>query len=44
MATNIFVNLPIKDLEKAKKFFLKLGYTFNQQFTEAFAITYKNAR
>jgi uncharacterized protein len=34
MATNIFVNLPVKDLEKTKEFFLKLGYTFNQQFTD----------
>lgn len=34
MATNIFVNLPVKDLEKSKEFFLKLGYTFNQQFTD----------
>lgn len=34
MATSIFVNLPVKDLEKTKEFFLKLGYTFNQQFTD----------
>lgn len=34
MATNIFVNLPVKDLDKTKEFFLKLGYTFNQQFTD----------
>jgi predicted lactoylglutathione lyase len=34
MATNIFVNLPVKNLEKTKEFFLKLGYTFNQQFTD----------
>ncbi|HTM93476.1 MAG TPA: VOC family protein [Flavisolibacter sp.] len=34
MATNIFINLPVKDLEKTKEFFLKLGYTFNQQFTD----------
>lgn len=34
MATNIFVNLPIKDLEKSKEFFSKLGYSFNQQFTD----------
>lgn len=29
----IFVNLPVKDLEKSKEFFGKLGYTFNPQFT-----------
>jgi predicted lactoylglutathione lyase len=33
MATRIFVNLPVKDLEKTKEFFSKLGYSFNQQFT-----------
>ena len=34
MATKIFVNLPVKDLNKAKEFFGKLGYTFNAQFTD----------
>lgn len=34
MATSIFVNLPVKDLEKSKEFFSKLGYSFNQQFTD----------
>lgn len=34
MATKIFVNLPVKDLDKAKAFFGKLGYTFNTQFTD----------
>ena len=34
MATNIFVNLPVKDLEKAKEFFRNLGYSFNPQFTD----------
>ncbi len=33
MATSIFVNLAVKDLEKSKAFFLALGYTFNPQFT-----------
>ena len=33
MATQIFVNLPVKDLDKTKTFFSALGYTFNQQFT-----------
>ena len=35
MATKIFVNLPVKDLDKTKDFFAKLGYTFNPQFTDA---------
>ena len=34
MATNIFINLPVKDLEKSKNFFSKLGYSFNPQFTD----------
>ena len=33
MATKIFVNLPTKDLEKAKEFFTKIGFTINPQFT-----------
>ena len=35
MATQIFLNLPVKDLNKSIEFFTKLGYTFNQQFTDA---------
>jgi len=34
MATKIFVNLPVKNLNKSIEFFTKLGYTFNQQFTD----------
>jgi uncharacterized protein len=34
MATKIFVNLPVKDLDRSKAFFAKLGYTFNPQFTD----------
>jgi uncharacterized protein len=34
MATKIFVNLPVRDLEKSKEFFSKLGYSFNKQFTD----------
>ena len=33
MATQIFVNLPVKDLDISVAFFTKLGYTFNPQFT-----------
>jgi uncharacterized protein len=36
-ATKIFVNLPVKDLERSKAFFGKLGYTFNPKFTDATA-------
>ena len=34
MAKQIFVNLPVKDLPKSIDFFTKLGFTFNQQFTD----------
>jgi uncharacterized protein len=34
MATQIFINLPVKDLKKSIEFFTKLGYTFNAQFTD----------
>ncbi|WP_019499053.1 VOC family protein [Pseudanabaena sp. PCC 6802] len=34
MATKIFVNLPVKDLNKSVQFFTKLGYEFNPQFTD----------
>ena len=35
MATQIYVNLPVKDLDRSVKFFTHLGYKFNQQFTDA---------
>lgn len=34
MASKIFVNLPVKDLNKSIEFFTKLGYRFNPQFTD----------
>lgn len=34
MATQIFVNLPVKDLQKSVAFFTALGYRFNPQFTD----------
>lgn len=34
MAQQIFVNLPVKDLPKAIRFFTKLGFTFNPEFTD----------
>lgn len=34
MATKVFVNLPVKNLNKSIEFFTKLGFTFNQQFTD----------
>jgi predicted lactoylglutathione lyase len=34
MATKIFVNLPVKDLDNSVQFFTQLGFTFNPQFTD----------
>jgi len=33
MAKQIFVNLPVKNLNNSMEFFKKLGFTFNPQFT-----------
>ena len=34
MPSQIFVNLPVKDLKASIAFFTALGYSFNQQFTD----------
>ncbi|WP_159715613.1 VOC family protein [Geminicoccus flavidas] len=34
MATKIFVNLPVKDLDQSMVFFRGLGFDFNPQFTD----------
>ena len=34
MHSEIYINLPVKDLKRSVDFFKKLGYTFNQQFTD----------
>ena len=34
MSTKIFVNLPVKDLQRSIDFYSKLGYAFNPQFTD----------
>lgn len=33
-SANIFVNLPVKDLNKTVDFFSKIGFEFNAQFTD----------
>ena len=33
MASQIFVNLPVKDLQVSKAFYTGLGFTINEQFT-----------
>jgi predicted lactoylglutathione lyase len=37
MSTNIFVNLPVRDLDRSIDFFTKLGYKFNPLFTDSTA-------
>ncbi len=34
MNQQIYVNLPVRDLERSKTFFAALGYSFNPQFTD----------
>lgn len=34
MATQIFVNLPVKNLRRSQDFFASLGYSFNPDFTD----------
>lgn len=34
MSTQIFVNLPVKDLDRSVEFFSSLGYKFNPMFTD----------
>ena len=34
MAKQIFINLPVKDLNKSIEFFTKVGFTFNPAFTD----------
>jgi uncharacterized protein len=34
MSKKIFVNLPVKNLDKSVAFFKRLGYTFNPKFTD----------
>jgi hypothetical protein len=41
MATQIYVNLPVKDLQKSIAFFSALGYEFNPQFTDETAACLK---
>ena len=33
MATSIFLNLPVNDLSASRAFFTRLGFTFNEQFS-----------
>lgn len=35
MSTKIFVNLPVKDLDRSRDFFTKLGFAFNPEFSDS---------
>lgn len=37
MTTKIFMNLPMRDLNRTVEFFTKLGFKFNPQFTDKYA-------
>ena len=34
MVTQIFINLPVRDLKSSSEFFTKLGFAFDKQFTD----------
>lgn len=34
MISKIFINLPVKDLDKSMDFFKAVGFSFNPQFTD----------
>jgi len=34
MATKVFINLPVKNLDQSKEFFESLGFSINPQFTD----------
>jgi predicted lactoylglutathione lyase len=38
MHAMIFVNLPVADIERSRKFFTDLGYTFNEKFCDGRAL------
>lgn len=35
MSRKMFVNLPVRDLDRSKAFFAALGFSFNPQFTDS---------
>jgi predicted lactoylglutathione lyase len=38
MATSIFVNLPIKNIQRTREFWTQLGFTFNEAFSNEKAL------
>jgi len=43
MPTMLFVNLPVKDRERSKTFYIALGYSINPQFSDENASTSSSA-
>jgi predicted lactoylglutathione lyase len=41
MSQRVFVNLPVKDLKRSKKFFAELGYSFDPHFSDDTAAALK---
>lgn len=39
MHTTMFVNLPVADIERSRRFFSDLGYSFNEKFSGETAVT-----
>lgn len=39
MHTTLFVNLPVADIERSRRFFADLGYSFNETFSGPTAVT-----
>ena len=38
MMTEIWINLPVKDIKRSKEFFTRVGFTFNEQFADSDAM------
>ncbi|MDR3665042.1 MAG: glyoxalase [Mycobacterium sp.] len=39
MHATLFVNLPVAEVQRSRKFFTQLGYTFNEEFSSDRAVT-----
>jgi predicted lactoylglutathione lyase len=44
MHSQMFINLPIKDLPRSRKFFESMGYAFNPQFSNEHGAVLRIAR
>lgn len=39
MATKVFINFPVKDVQASRNFFTQLGFTINEQFSDEKAVS-----